>query len=108
MWRPWKISLRFSKAFNLTLLRDLIICLRKQYGCARDKLNGLGPLILTEHEFASGVAHQAVKESEHEALSRKLRTISGRIDRATDSVDTIERVLCIKTQWQPDDAEYVK
>jgi len=108
MWRPWKISLRFSKAFNLILLRDLIICLRTQYSCARDKLNGLGPLILTEHEFASGVAHQAVKESEHEALSRKLRTISGRIDRATDSVDTIERVLCIKTRWQPDDAEYVK
>jgi len=108
MWRPWKISLQFSKAFNLTLLHNLIIYLRKQHSCARDKLNGLGPLILTKHEFASSIAHQAVKESEHEALSRKLRTISGWIDHATDSVDTIERVLCIKMRWQPDDAEYIK
>jgi hypothetical protein len=95
-------------AFNLAVLHDLIFRLRKQYSCTKDKLNGLGPLILTEYEFASGVAHQAVKESEHEAISRKLRTISARIDRAADSVDTIERVLCIKTRWQPEDAEYVK
>jgi len=65
-------------------------------------------LVLTEHQFASGIAHQAVKNSEHEALNRKLRTFSGRIDRATQLVDTFEQQLCIETRWQRDDAEYVK
>ena len=63
---------------------------------------------LTEHQFASGVADQVVKNSEHEALNRKLRAISGRIDRTTDFVDSIEQRLCIETRWQRDDAEYVK
>ena len=71
-------------------------------------MHELGPLNLTEHEFASGIAHQAVKTSKHEAINRELRTISGRIDRATDFVDTLERQLCIKTRWQQGDAEYVK
>jgi len=65
-------------------------------------------LVLTEHQFASGIAHQAVKNSKYKALNRKLQTISGRIDRATQLVDTFEQQLCIKTQWQQDDAEYMK
>ena len=68
----------------------------------------LGPLNLTEYEFASGIAHRAVKRSKHEAINRELRNISGRIDRATDFVDTLEQRLCIETRWQWDDAEYVK
>ena len=68
----------------------------------------LGPLNLTEHEFASSIAHRAVKRSEHEAINRELRNLSGWIDRATDFVDTLEQRLCIGTRWQRDDAEYVK
>jgi len=68
----------------------------------------LGPLNLTKHEFASGIAHWAVKQSEHEAINRELQNISGRIDRATDFVDTLEQQLCIGTRWQQDDAKYVK
>jgi hypothetical protein len=65
-------------------------------------------LVLTEYEFASGVAHQAVKKSKHEAMNRELRAISGRIDRATHAVDALEEQLCIDARWQRDDAEYVK
>ena len=46
--------------------------------------------------------------SEHEVLNRELRVISGRIDRATLSVDCFEEQLCINTRWQRNDAEYVK
>ena len=49
-----------------------------------------------------------MRESEHEALNRKLRAISERIDCATHSVDAIEKGLCIKTRWKWDDTEYVK
>ena len=65
-------------------------------------------MVLTEHQFASSIAHQAVKNSEHEALNRKLRTISGQIDCAAQLVDTFEQQLCIEMQWQQDNAEYVK
>jgi len=91
-----------------TSLRDLIFCRRKQYNCARDKMVRLGPLNLTEHEFASGIAHRAVERSEHEAINREVRKLSGRIDRAADFVDTLEQQLCIETRWHRDDAEYVK
>ena len=89
-------------------MRDLIVILRERYNRVRDTISGLGPLVLTEYEFASGVAHQAMKKSPHEVLNRELRTISGRIDRATDAVDDLERQLSIDTRWQRDDAEYVK
>jgi len=49
-----------------------------------------------------------VKKSPHEVLNRELRAISGRIDRATHAVDTLEEQLCIGTRWKRDDAEYVK
>ena len=91
-----------------TLLCDLIFCRRKQYNCAQDKMVRLGPLNLTKHEFASGIAHQAVERSEHEAINREVRKLSGQIDHAADFVDTLEQQLCIKTQWHQDDAEYVK
>ena len=89
-------------------MRDLIVILRERYNRVRDTISGLGPLVLTEYEFASGVAHQAMKKSPHEVLNRELRTISGRIDRATDAVDDLDRQLSINTRWQWDDAEYVK
>ena len=89
-------------------MRDLIVILRERYNRVRDTISGLGPLVLTEYEFASGVAHQAMKKSPHEVLNRELRTISGRIDRATDAVDDLERQLSIDTRWQRDDAEYMK
>ena len=90
------------------MLRILIFFLREQYNCVREKINELGPLVLTEYEFASGVAHQAVKKSPHEVLNRELRAISGRIDCATHAVDTLEEQLCIGTWWKRDDAEYAK
>ena len=90
------------------MLRDLIFCLRKKYNSVKDVIHGLSPLNLTEHEFASGVENQIVRESEHEALNRKLQAISEQIDRATHSVDAIEKALCIETRWKRDDAEYVK
>jgi hypothetical protein len=65
-------------------------------------------LVLTEYEFASGVAHQAMKKSKHEVMNRELRTISGRIDRATHAVDAIEQQLCIEMRWERNNAEYVK
>jgi len=65
-------------------------------------------LNLTEHEFASGIANQTVKESKHEALNRKLQAISGQIDCATHSVDALEKGLCIETRWKQDNTEYVK
>ena len=37
-----------------------------------------------------------------------MRTISGWIDRATHSVNTIEQQLCINTRWQWDDAKYIE
>ena len=82
--------------------------LREHYDSVRDEIHGLSPLNLTEHEFASGVADQTVKESKHETLNRKLRAISLQIDCATHSVDAIEKGLCIETRWKRDDAEYVK
>jgi len=91
-----------------TLLRDLIFCCRKQYNCAQDEMVRLGPLNLTKHEFASGIAHQAVERSEHEAINREVQKLSGRIDHAADFVDTLEQQLCIKMQWHQDDTEYVK
>jgi len=100
--------LQFSEAFNFQLVTRSHFCLRRQYNCAQDRMKGLGPLNLTEHKFASGIADQVVKTSKHEAINKELRTICGRIDRATDFVDTLERQLCIKTRWQRDDAEYVK
>ena len=65
-------------------------------------------MVLTEYDFVSGVAHQTVKKSKHEALNRELQTISGQIDRATHSVNTIKQQLCINTRWQWDDAKYVE
>jgi len=65
-------------------------------------------LVLTEYEFASGVAQQVVKKSKHEVMNRELRVFSGRIDRATHAVDTIEQQLCIETRWERNNAEYVK
>ena len=82
--------------------------LRKHYNSVRDDIDRLSPLNLTEHEFASGVVDQTVRESEHESLSRKLWAFSLQIDRATHSVDAIEKGLCIATRWERDDAEYVK
>jgi len=49
-----------------------------------------------------------VKKSPYEVLNRELWAISGRIDRATHAIDTLEKQLCIGTQWKRDDAEYVK
>ena len=108
MWRPWKISLKSSKALDLYLVTQSHFRLRKRYNSVREEVDGLGPLNLTEHEFASGIANRTVKESKHEALNRKLRAISGQIDRATHSVDALEKGLCIETRWKQDDAEYVK
>jgi hypothetical protein len=65
-------------------------------------------LVLTEHEFASGVSGQVIKKSKHEGLNRELRAISKQIDRASQSVDILEEQLCINTRWKQDDAEYVK
>ena len=72
------------------------------------RIKRLGPLVLTEHEFASGVANQVMKKSEHDALNRELRAVNLQIDRATQIVDTFEEELCIETRWQRDDAQYVK
>ena len=108
MWRPWKISLKSSKAFNLYLVTQSHFHLRKQYNSVREEVNGLGPLNLTKHEFASSIANWTVKESKHKALNRKLQAISGQIDRATHSVNALEKGLCIETRWKQDDAEYVK
>jgi len=108
MWRRWKISLNFSKAFDLHLIRRSHSFLREQYNHVRDKISGLGPLVLTEYEFAAGVAHQTVKKSKHEVMNRDLRAISGRIDHATDAVDALEEHLSINTRWQRGNAEYVK
>ena len=99
--------MKSSKAFDLRLLSRLIFFLRKQYNHVRDKIDGLGPLVLTEYDFVSGIAHQTVKKSKHEVLNRELRTISGWIDCATHSVNTIEQQLCINTRWQWDDAKYI-
>ena len=65
-------------------------------------------MVLTEYEFTSGVAHQAVKKSKHEVMNRELWTISGQIDRATHAVDTIEQQLCIETRRDWNNNEYVK
>jgi len=91
-----------------TLLHDLIFCCRKQYNCARDKMVRLGPLNLTKHEFASGIAHRAVEQSEHEAINREVQKLSRQIDCAADFVDTLEQQLCIETWWHQDDAKHMK
>jgi len=108
MWRPWKISLKSSKAFNLYLVTQSHFCFRKQYNSVREEVDGLGPLNLTKYEFTSGIANQTVKESKHEALNRKLWAISGQIDHATHSVDALKKGLCIETRWKQDNTEYVK
>jgi hypothetical protein len=90
------------------LLFNLIFCLRKKYNSIIDSIKELGPLVLTEYKFASGVADQVVKKSEHDALNRELRAISLQIDCATQIVDTFEEELRIKTRWQRDNAQYVK
>ena len=100
--------MNFSKAFNLHLVPQSHSFLREQYNCVRDKISGLGPLVLTEYEFASGVAHQTMKKSKHKVMNRELQAISGQIDRATDAVDALEEHLSIDTWWQQGDAEYVK
>ena len=108
MWRPWKISLNFSKPFDLHLVWQSHSFLREQYNHVRDKISGLGPLVLTKYEFAAGVAHQTMKKSKHEVMNRDLWAISGRIDRATDAVNALEEHLSIDMRWQWGDAEYVK
>jgi len=55
-------------------------------------------LVLTEYEFASGVAQQVVKKSKYEVMNRQLQVFSRQIDCATHAVDTIEQQLCIETQ----------
>ena len=49
-----------------------------------------------------------MKKSKHEVVNRELQLISGRIDRATHAIDTIEQQLCIETRWERNNAEYVK
>jgi len=55
--------LRFGEAFNFQLVTRSHFCLRRQYNCAQDRVNRLGPLNLTKHEFVSSIAHQVVKTS---------------------------------------------
>ena len=100
--------MKSSKALDLYLVTRSHFRLRKWYNSVREEVDGLGPLNLTKYEFASGIANQTVKESKHEALNRKLRAVSGQIDRATHSVDALEKGLCIEMRWKQDDAEYVK
>jgi hypothetical protein len=90
------------------LLFDLIFCLRKKYNSIIERIKGLGPLVLTEYEFASGVANQVMKKSKHDALNRELWAVSLQIDHATQIVDTFKEELCIETRWQWDDTQYVK
>ena len=91
MWRPYKISFKFSKAF------DLIFHLKNQYNHIMGRIKRLGPLVLTKHEFASGVANQVMKKSKHDALNRELQAINLQIDCVTQIVDTFEEELCIET-----------
>ena len=90
------------------MLCILIFFLREQYNCVREKINELGPLVLTKYEFASSVAHQAVKKSPHEVLNRELQAISGWIDHVTHTVNTLKEQLCIGMWWKRDDAKYAK
>ena len=90
------------------MLRGLIFFLREQYDCVIVAIGHLGPLVLTEHEFASGVSDKVIKTSKHEGLNREMRAISKQIDRASQSVDILEEQLCINTRWKRDDAEYMK
>lgn len=63
---------------------------------------------LVPSDFTVGMAGQVVKNSEHEAISRELRLINGRLERAARVVDDMERLLCIRHRWQQSDAEYQK
>lgn len=49
-----------------------------------------------------------MKKSKHEAISRELNLVSGRLDRAARVVDDTERLLGIAQRWRRSDDEYSK
>ena len=72
------------------------------------KIDEVGFVNLTEHDFSMRFPDEVVKKSKQEAIGRQLRLISARQERAARAVDDIERLISIKTRWQRDDAEYQK
>jgi hypothetical protein len=65
-------------------------------------------LNLAPSDFTDDIAGQIMKKSKHEAITRELTLINGRLERAARVADDIERVLGVTPRWQRSDADYQK
>jgi hypothetical protein len=54
------------------------------------RIDEVGPLNLTEHDFSISVSDKAVKSSEHEAIERQMQLIIAWHERAACIVDDVE------------------
>jgi hypothetical protein len=107
MWRPCRSFVHLSKALNLYLIMRSHLLPREKHNDLRTKIAELGPFqIVTQDNFASGIVDNT--NSKRETLGQELRRSDTRIGRAAQLVDVFEEMLLIKTQWQREDAEYVK
>jgi hypothetical protein len=57
-------------------------------------------LNLASSDFTDHIARQIMKKSKHEAITRELMLINGRLEQAARVADDIERVLGVTPWWQ--------
>ena len=93
--------------FNLYLTMQSHLLPRKKHSNLRKKIDELGPFqIITQDNFVSDIVNNS--NNKREMLSKELQRSDKQIGRAAQLVDDFEEMLEIKTQWQREDAEYVK
>ena len=93
--------------FNLYLTMQSHLLPREKHSNLRKKIDELGPFqIITQDNFASDIVDNS--NNKREMLGQELRHSDVQIGCAAQLVNDFEQMLDIKTQWQQEDAEYVK